>query len=65
VLAGQSDVPGRGSNAHFEADSGFVPWIFNSNLPVDSAIFLEFLPGSHQYLLVVRRFAPLRISQFA
>ena len=23
------------------------------NLPVDSAIFLEFLPGNHQYLLVV------------
>jgi MFS family permease len=23
------------------------------NLPVDSAIFLEFLPGSHQYLLTV------------
>lgn len=25
----------------------------SSNLPVDSAIFLEFLPGTHQYLLVV------------
>ena len=23
------------------------------NLPVDSAIFLEFLPGSHQYLLTI------------
>lgn len=23
------------------------------NLPVDSAVFLEFLPGSHQYLLTV------------
>jgi hypothetical protein len=23
------------------------------NLPVDSAIFLEFLPGTHQYLLTI------------
>lgn len=30
-------------------------WSFGvgGNLPVDSAIFLEFLPGSHQYLLVI------------
>ena len=30
-------------------------WSFGAggNLPVDSAIFLEFLPGSHQYLLTV------------
>ncbi|PWY77077.1 MFS general substrate transporter [Aspergillus heteromorphus CBS 117.55] len=30
-------------------------WSFGvgGNLPVDSAIFLEFLPGSHQYLLTV------------
>lgn len=25
----------------------------HSNLPVDSAIFLEFLPGTHQYLLTI------------
>lgn len=29
----------------------------DSNLPVDSAVFLEFLPGSHQYLLVVSKAA--------
>lgn len=29
----------------------------DSNLPVDSAVFLEFLPGSHQYLLVVSKVA--------
>jgi hypothetical protein len=23
------------------------------NLPVDSAVFLEFIPGTHQYLLTV------------
>ena len=30
-------------------------WSFGvgGNLPVDSAIFLEFLPGSHQYLLTI------------
>jgi len=30
-------------------------WSFGvgGNLPVDSAVFLEFLPGSHQYLLTV------------
>ena len=63
MLAGESDGFGRGSNAHLEADRVSCPWCLNSNLPVDSAIFLEFLPGSHQYLLVVRLAAPLRISQ--
>jgi MFS family permease len=30
-------------------------WSFGvgGNLPVDSAVFLEFLPGSHQYLLTI------------
>ncbi|KAK6581960.1 hypothetical protein PZA11_005657 [Diplocarpon coronariae] len=40
----------------FAAISCFVAlWSFGvgGNLPVDSAVFLEFLPGSHQYLLTL------------
>lgn len=33
--------------------SAFWSFGVGGNLPVDSAIFLEFLPGSHQYLLTV------------
>ena len=41
---------------NFVAAGIFVAfWSFGvgGNLPVDSAVFLEFLPGSHQYLLTV------------
>lgn len=41
---------------NFVAAGIFVSfWSFGvgGNLPVDSAVFLEFLPGSHQYLLTV------------
>jgi MFS family permease len=41
---------------NFAALGCFVAfWSFGvgGNLPVDSAIFLEFLPGSHQYLLTI------------
>ena len=45
-----------GSSPNFAAIGCFAAlWSFGvgGNLPVDSAIFLEFLPGSHQYLLTV------------
>ena len=45
-----------GSSPNFAAIGSFAAlWSFGvgGNLPVDSAIFLEFLPGSHQYLLTV------------
>lgn len=45
-----------GSAPSFAAIGSFAAlWSFGvgGNLPVDSAIFLEFLPGSHQYLLTV------------
>lgn len=45
-----------GSAPNFAAIASFdALWSFGvgGNLPVDSAIFLEFLPGSHQYLLTV------------
>ena len=45
-----------GSAPNFAAIGCFAAfWSFGvgGNLPVDSAIFLEFLPGSHQYLLTV------------
>ncbi|KAH6670282.1 major facilitator superfamily transporter [Plectosphaerella plurivora] len=45
-----------GSAPNFAAIGSFAAlWSFGvgGNLPVDSAIFLEFLPGSHQYLLTV------------
>ena len=41
---------------NFAAIGSFAAlWSFGvgGNLPVDSAVFLEFLPGSHQYLLTV------------
>lgn len=41
---------------NFAAIGAFAAlWSFGvgGNLPVDSAVFLEFLPGSHQYLLTV------------
>ncbi|KAL2072914.1 hypothetical protein VTL71DRAFT_10238 [Oculimacula yallundae] len=41
---------------NFAAIGCFVAlWSFGvgGNLPVDSAVFLEFLPGSHQYLLTI------------
>jgi MFS family permease len=41
---------------NFAAIAAFATlWSFGvgGNLPVDSAVFLEFLPGSHQYLLTV------------
>ncbi|KAH7407121.1 MFS sugar transporter-like protein [Cadophora sp. MPI-SDFR-AT-0126] len=41
---------------NFAAIGSFVAlWSFGvgGNLPVDSAVFLEFLPGTHQYLLTV------------
>ncbi|OTB01267.1 hypothetical protein M426DRAFT_222496 [Hypoxylon sp. CI-4A] len=44
------------SSPNFAAIGVFAAfWSFGvgGNLPVDSAIFLEFLPGSHQYLLTV------------
>ena len=44
------------SSPNFAAIGCFAAfWSFGvgGNLPVDSAIFLEFLPGSHQYLLTV------------
>lgn len=44
------------SSPNFEAVCAFAAlWSIGvgGNLPVDSAIFLEFLPGSHQYLLTV------------
>lgn len=44
------------SSPNFAAIGTFAAlWSFGvgGNLPVDSAIFLEFLPGSHQYLLTV------------
>ena len=43
------------SSPNFAAIGSFAAlWSFGvgGNLPVDSAIFLEFLPGTHQYLLV-------------
>lgn len=45
-----------GSSPNFAAIGCFAAlWSFGvgGNLPVDSAIFLEFLPGTHQYLLTV------------
>ncbi|KAK8043690.1 hypothetical protein PG993_006120 [Apiospora rasikravindrae] len=45
-----------GAAPNFAAIGVFAAlWSFGvgGNLPVDSAIFLEFLPGSHQYLLTV------------
>jgi len=45
-----------GSAPNFAAIGTFAAfWSFGvgGNLPVDSAIFLEFLPGTHQYLLTV------------
>jgi MFS family permease len=44
------------SSPNFAAICSFSAlWSFGvgGNLPVDSAVFLEFLPGSHQYLLTV------------
>ena len=44
------------SSPNFAAIGVFAAlWSFGvgGNLPVDSAIFLEFLPGSHQYLLTI------------
>ncbi|KAI0169971.1 MFS general substrate transporter [Hypoxylon sp. FL1284] len=44
------------STPNFAAIGCFAAlWSFGvgGNLPVDSAIFLEFLPGSHQYLLTI------------
>lgn len=44
------------SSPNFAAIGTFAAlWSFGvgGNLPVDSAVFLEFLPGSHQYLLTV------------
>lgn len=44
------------SSPNFAAIGAFaVLWSFGvgSNLPVDSAVFLEFLPGTHQYLLTI------------
>lgn len=44
------------SSPNFAAIGCFAAlWSFGvgGNLPVDSAIFLEFLPGSHQYLLTI------------
>ncbi|KAI1384267.1 MFS general substrate transporter [Hypoxylon trugodes] len=44
------------SSPNFAAIGIFAAfWSFGvgGNLPVDSAIFLEFLPGSHQYLLTI------------
>lgn len=44
------------TSPNFEAICAFSAlWSFGvgGNLPVDSAVFLEFLPGSHQYLLTV------------
>lgn len=47
IAAGAPNFAGIGIFAAF--------WSFGvgGNLPVDSAIFLEFLPGTHQYLLTV------------
>lgn len=45
-----------GGAPSFESLTAFVTlWSIGvgGNLPVDSAIFLEFIPGSHQYLLTV------------
>jgi MFS family permease len=45
-----------GGSPNFAAIGCFAAlWSFGvgGNLPVDSAIFLEFLPGSHQYLLTI------------
>jgi MFS family permease len=44
------------SSPNFAAIGCFAAlWSFGvgGNLPVDSAVFLEFLPGSHQYLLTI------------
>jgi MFS family permease len=44
------------SSPNFAAIGVFAAlWSFGvgGNLPVDSAVFLEFLPGSHQYLLTI------------
>jgi len=44
------------SSPSFAAIGTFAAlWSFGvgGNLPVDSAVFLEFLPGSHQYLLTI------------
>jgi hypothetical protein len=44
------------SSPNFPAIGVFAAlWSFGvgGNLPVDSAIFLEFLPASHQYLLTI------------
>jgi MFS family permease len=47
IAAGSPNFAGIGTFAAL--------WSFGvgGNLPVDSAVFLEFLPGSHQYLLTV------------
>lgn len=45
-----------GSAPNFAAIAVFVAFYsfgVGGNLPVDSAIFLEFLPGTHQYLLTI------------
>ncbi|KDQ10969.1 hypothetical protein BOTBODRAFT_35738 [Botryobasidium botryosum FD-172 SS1] len=45
-----------GGSPNFTALSAFAAcWSIGvgGNLPVDSAVFLEFIPGSHQYLLTV------------
>lgn len=47
------------SSPNFAAIGCFAAlWSFGvgGNLPVDSAVFLEFLPGSHQYLLTILSF---------
>lgn len=55
LINGIFGMAGGGSRNHIALTSFATMWSIGvgGNLPVDSAIFLEFVPGSHQYLLTV------------
>lgn len=54
-IVGAFALAAGGSNNHITLSSLAAVWSVGvgGNLPVDSAIFLEFIPASHQYLLTV------------
>ncbi|KAK0207714.1 MFS general substrate transporter [Armillaria fumosa] len=55
LITGVFALAGGGSPNHVALTSFAALWCIGvgGNLPVDSAIFLEFIPKSHQYLLTV------------
>lgn len=52
LIVGVFGTAAGGSNSFTTLSSLAAAWSIGvgGNLPVDSAIFLEFVPGSHQYL---------------